>query len=367
MQVSTGTEGQSTPGSASRVLINAAALVVVIAGMRAAESILVPLLVAVFLAVITYPAIDWLQSKRVPLAIAVSLVLLVAVCMLGGLGLVVTQSAQSFTAKLPVYETQLTTQVAAVREWVEANGFDSNIPLPPASELVSTSSIVTVTGAMVAGMGLLLTNTLLILLFYVFILLEARTFPLRIAQAFGHGDITLRHLGSMASKMKHYLALKALLSVANGLPVWLALKLMGVDYPVLWGLLAFLLNFIPNVGAVISAVPPAILALVQFGPGAAVMVLLLFTVVHMVVGNFIEPRVLGSGLGISTLVVLVALVFWGWVFGTVGMFLAVPLTILVQIILASLPDTSRFAILLGGDLEAIHEDAVFVTPATTLE
>lgn len=347
-----GAEGETAvqTRAGSNLLINAAALVVIMAGLRAAESVVVPVLVAVFLAVISFPAIEWLCSKRIPLAVAVSLVLLAAVLMLGGLGLVVSQSAQSFTNNLPRYEEKLAVQVASLRTWVEESGFDLDIPIPPASELVSTSSIVSITGMMVAGLGLLLTNTLLILLYYVFILFEAQSFPKRVSRAFGDENTTLEHLGHMAAKMKHYLALKALMSLATGLPVYLVLKLIGVDYPVLWGLLAFLLNFIPNIGSAIAAIPPSLLALVQFGPGTALAVVAAFIVINMVTGNIIEPRVMGSGLGISTFVVLVALVFWGWAFGTVGMFLAVPLTIMVQIVLASLPETRRFAILLGGEL-----------------
>lgn len=335
------------PGSG--LLLNLASLVVIMAGLRAAETVVVPILVAVFLAVISFPLVDWLCSRRIPLVIAVTIVLLAAVAMLGGLGLVVSQSVQSFTANLPGYEAKLTAQVSSLRDWVRDTGLVG--PLPSASEIVDTSAILNVTGWLVTGLGVLLTNTVLILLCYVFLLLETNSLPARLRNAFGEGSSTIGDLSLMASKMKHYLALKALLSIGTGAPIWLFLWLMGVDYPVLWGLLAFLLNFIPNLGSVIAAVPPSLLALVQFGPVTALVVAGFFILVNTVMGNIVEPRVMGQGLGLSTFIVFVALVFWGWALGTVGMFLAVPLTIMVQIVLASGSETRRFAILLGGDLD----------------
>lgn len=333
----------------SSIWLNLASLVVIMAGLRAAETVVVPLLVAIFLAVISFPLVDWLCARRIPLALAVTIVLLAAVLMLGGLGLVVSQSVQSFTANLPGYEAKLTAQVSTLRDWMGSSGFEG--PFPAVSEIIDTSSIVKVTGALVAGLGLLLTNTILILLCYVFLLLEAHSLPQRLQRAFGEGSSTITDLSQMAAKMKHYLALKALMSIGTGVPVWLFLWAMGVDYPVLWGLLTFLLNFIPNLGSVIAAVPPSLLALVQFGPVPALIVAGFFILVNTVVGNIIEPRVMGQGLGLSTFIVFVALVFWGWALGTVGMFLAVPLTIMVQLVLASSHETRRFAILLGGDID----------------
>lgn len=333
----------------STLWINIASIVVIIAGLRAAESVVVPILVAIFLAVISFPLVDWLCSKRIPLVVAVSLVLLAAVLMIGALGLVVSQSVQSFTNNIPRYEEQLTKQVTDVRAWLQSSGIAA---LPPAKDLVQTSSLVTVTGALVAGLGMLLTNTLLILLCYVFLLLEAKSLPQRLRRAFGEGSSTLTDLNRMADKMKQYLALKALLSLGTGLPVWFFLWTMGVDYPVLWGLMAFLLNFIPNIGSAIAAVPPALLALVQYGLITALVVAAFFLIINTVMGNIVEPRLMGKGLGLSTFIVFVALVFWGWVLGTVGMFLAIPLTIMVQIVLASGEETKRFAILLGGDPDA---------------
>jgi AI-2 transport protein TqsA len=255
--------------------------------------------------------------------------------------------------------------VTAIRSWVQSTGLFSE--LPPARELVQTSSLVNMTGRLVGGLGLLLANTLLILLIYVFLLFEAESLPQRLKKAFGDNGNTLRDLSKIASKMKQYLALKALISLGTAIPVWLFLWIMGVDYPVLWALMTFLLNFIPNIGSAIAAIPPALLALIQFGPLTALGVAAFFIAVNTIMGNIVEPRLMGKGLGLSTFVIVVALVFWGWLFGTVGMFLAVPLTIMVQIVLASGPDTRRLAILLGGDPDSDEDLSELISdePAET--
>lgn len=328
--------------------INLAAVVVVIAGLRAAQPIAAPFLMAAFLAVISFPVVEWLTKRRAPLVFAVTLVLLVAMLLMVGLGMVVSESIQDFTRNLPNYESQFTQQVEDARAWLQSLGLD--VPIPQAEEIVSTSAIFSITGTLVSGLGTLLTNVLLILLSYVFLLLEAKGFPAKLEAAFGKNSTSLDDLQQLARKMKHYLALKALMSIVTALPIWLFLVIMGVDYPVLWGLVAFLMNFIPNIGSVIAAIPPVLLGLIQLGPVSAIMVGGFYVMVNMVVGNVIEPRMMGRGLGLSTFVVFAALVFWGWVLGPVGMFLSVPLTIMAQIILYSHSQTRGVAILLGEDL-----------------
>jgi predicted PurR-regulated permease PerM len=124
---------------------------------------------------------------------------------------------------------------------------------------------------------------------------------------------------------------------------------MGVDYYLLWGLLAFLLNYIPTIGSFFALLPPALLALIQFGIVEAIVVVIVFVIINTLIGNIIEPRFMGKGLGLSTLVVFLSLIFWGWVLGPVGMLLSVPLTITIKIALDSSEETRWLAILLGSE------------------
>ena len=154
-----------------------------------------------------------------------------------------------------------------------------------------------------------------------------------------------------AGSAKRYLVIKTLISAAVGLVIWLWLLILGVDYPVLWGTLSFLLNYVPNIGAIIAALPVVLLALVQLGVGSALLTILGFVVVHIVVGNLIEPKLMGRRLSLSTLVVFLSMVFWGWVLGPIGMILSVPMTSLATIALESYEKTRGLAFMLGSETE----------------
>ncbi|MCA9434589.1 MAG: AI-2E family transporter, partial [Candidatus Omnitrophica bacterium] len=197
---------------------------------------------------------------------------------------------------------------------------------------------------------------MLILLTVIFILAEASSFPRKLREVMTNPDESLPHFARFADNVNRYIGIKTTVSALTGLLVWLSLVLIGVDFPVLWGILAFLLNYVPNIGSIIAAVPPILLAFIQFGtdesilPAQAIGTAVLFLVVNLTVGNVIEPRVMGKGVGLSTLVVFVSLVFWGWVLGPVGMLLSVPLTMTVKIALGSSESTKWLAILLDSDV-----------------
>ncbi len=201
---------------------------------------------------------------------------------------------------------------------------------------------------MLAQFGSLLTKGLLIYLTTVFILLETSILPGKIRNAMEKNTEAFDNLASIAGDVKKYLALKTAISLVTGILVAVWLMFLGVKYAILWGLIAFLLNFVPSIGSIVAAVPPCALALVQLGVFPAVLVIVGYLVVNITIGNIIEPRVMGQRMGLSTLVVFLSLVFWGWVLGPMGMLLSVPLTMTVKIVLQSHPDTRRLAILLGS-------------------
>jgi AI-2 transport protein TqsA len=168
---------------------------------------------------------------------------------------------------------------------------------------------------------------------------------------------SLSTIEKFSRNAKRYLVIKTLVSGAVGVTIWLWLLILGVDYPVLWGTLSFLLNYVPNIGAIIAALPVVLLALVQLGVGSALLTVLGFAVVHIVLGNIVEPKLTGKGLSLSTLVVFLSLVFWGWVLGPIGMILSVPMTSLVTIALESYEKTRGLAFMLGSatEMERIEE------------
>jgi len=183
-----------------------------------------------------------------------------------------------------------------------------------------------------------------------FMLMEISQFTTKIERSNTNG---LARLIEISDKIKHYILLKASTSAATGLSIVILLQVFGIHYAVLWGLLAFVLNFIPNIGSIIAAVPAVLMAIVQYSPTTALWIMLGYLIVNLLIGSIIEPRVLGRGLGLSTLVVFLSLIFWGWLLGPIGMLLSVPLTIMIKIALQTQPDTKWIATLLdsGGDIK----------------
>jgi len=157
-----------------------------------------------------------------------------------------------------------------------------------------------------------------------------------------------------------YLVIKSVVSIATGVLITVWLSILGVDYPVLWGLLAFLFNFVPNIGSIIAAVPAVMLAMVQLGADAALYTALGYVTVNIIMGNVIEPRYMGKGVGLSTLVVFLSLVVWGWILGPVGMLLSVPLTMIVKLACEAKPETLWIAVLLGPDIDPTEKNETTV-------
>ena len=338
-------EQETNRGAGGRILISLAALVVIIAGMRAASSLLVPFLLAMFIAVLIAPPLSWLQRKGVPGLLATLLVIAAFVLAMFLLALLVGGSIDAFTQNFPLYQTRLQMHTTVLLQWLNEQGVSISRQfvtqyLDPAKAMKLVSSIL-------SGMGGILTNSFLILITVVFLLLEASSLPGKWRAAFRQPEKSLRQLSTITNDINQYMGIKTLTSLATGISITLCLWLVGVDFPVLWGTLAFLFNFVPNIGSIIAAIPAVLLALIQLDAPSALLVVLVYVVVNVIIGTFLEPRFMGRGLGLSTLVVFLSLVFWGWVLGPVGMLLSVPLTITAKIALDNNVHTRWIAILLG--------------------
>lgn len=323
-----------------------AAFVIVVAGMKLASSLLVPFFLAVFIAIICAPPLFWLQRKGLPKVIALVLILL-AILIVGFLfGVLLGPSLNNFLSSLPGYQEQLSAHINSLIVWLGEKGI--NIPAAEVSGAFHPGWVMDLAGDILSTLGSVLTNGFLILLTVVFILLEAADLPKKLGAVLKNPERSLSTIEKFSLDAKRYLVIKTLISAATGLVVWLWLLILGVDYPVLWGTLAFLLNYVPNIGSIIAALPVTLLALVQLGVGSALLTTLGFVVVNVVLGNLIEPKLMGRRLSLSALVVFLSLVFWGWVLGPIGMILSVPMTSLAKIALESYEGTRGLAIMLGS-------------------
>jgi predicted PurR-regulated permease PerM len=324
-----------------------AAFVVLVAGMRAAASLVVPFLLAAFIATICAPPLLWLVRKKVPTILAL-LIVIAGIALLGLIfAAVVGNSVNDFTENLPHYQARIQTQQVALQEWLES--LDIPIPDNLFGDYVNVDAVLSAVASMVAGLGGMLANGFLIFLTIIFMLLEASSVPAKIRMAFGPKHPSLEHLSTVMRNIQRYMAMKTIISFVTGLLVTIWLAILGVDFPLLWGLIAFLFNFVPSIGSIIAAVPAIIMAFVQLGPGSAMLVAIGYLVINVVIGSILEPKFMGRSLGLSTLVVFLSLVFWGWVLGPVGMLLSVPLTMTVKIAMETNKNTRWAAILLGPE------------------
>lgn len=330
----------------SRVILILAGLVVVAAGIKAAEAIMVPFLLSVFLATIAATPVFWLQQRRVPASIAIVLVMAGFVTVLLLLGALVAQSVGEFTARIPFYQARLTELVLQVTAWIERMDPRIDISTDLLLAQFDPGTALALAGNLLRGFGNTLSNGFLILLTMLFILAEASSFPRKLRAVLPNPDRDMPYFAKFAADMNRYIAIKTTVSAMTGIAVWLALVLIGVDFPVLWGLLAFLLNYIPNIGSIIAAVPAVLLALVQLDFLAAVLTTTCYVAINMLFGNIVEPRFMGRGLGLSTLVVFLSLILWGWLLGPVGMLLSVPLTMTAKLALEASPSGAWLAHLL---------------------
>jgi AI-2 transport protein TqsA len=327
------------------VIINIAAFIVIVAGLKAATQLLVPFLLAVFIAVLCAPMMIWLKKRRVPSIASVLLVVVLFFLITATLGTVIGTSLSAFYQDLPEYEQKLQQQGTDIIATL--SGFGIIVDEAVWRNYIDPGAVMKMVAKIFSGLGGVLTNTFLILFSVIFILLEASGFPEKLKRALGNKTLALEYFQKFSDSVQRYLLIKTLVSMGTGIIVGTMLAWIGVDYAILWAVIAFLLNFIPNIGSIIAAVPPMLIALIQLGPMSSMLVAGLFVVTNVLFGNVIEPRYMGRSLGLSTLVVFVSLIFWGWIFGPVGMLLSIPLTMMVKIALENSQRNRWLAILLG--------------------
>lgn len=339
-----------------RLLLAIACFVIIIAGMRAASGILVPFLLALFISIISSPFLFGMQKLGIPNSLAI-IVILTVIVVLGVLMIgLVGASISDFTANMPSYEKQVREETREVFRWVEARGF--NVPEDQVMEQLNPASAVRMFGRMLSGMGSTFSSAFLVLIMVLFMLLEAAGFPNKFRKV-AHDDVrAVEGLYKAVADVRHYMAIKTVISLLTGALITLILQLIGVSYPLMWGLLAFLFNFVPSIGSIIAAVPAVALAFIELGFWPAVYTTVGYATVNITLGNIIEPRIVGHGLGLSPLIVILSLFFWGWVLGPIGMLLSVPLTMAVKIAMDSNESTKGLAILLGPEIRESKQGPV---------
>ncbi|MBA3012844.1 MAG: AI-2E family transporter [Proteobacteria bacterium] len=331
-------------------LMGCAAFVIVVAGMKAAAVLVVPFLLAAFLAIICAPPLFWMQKKGIP---SLGGILILMLCAIGAQVVLVTlvsSSIADFSNNLAFYQERLMSLIHESLGVLSRYGID--VEAEKLTQILNPGHILKLAANTLNSLGGVLTNTFFVFLTFIFILSEAAGFPNKLRALSSDRDVDLDQYTQISDGVNRYLGIKTLTSLATGVAIALWLVVQGVDYPVMWGVFAFLFNYIPNIGSIIAAVPAILLALVQLGAAPAAFAGLGFLIINTVVGNVIEPRIMGQGTGLSALVVFLSLAFWGWVLGPVGMLLSVPLTMAAKIALGGRESTRWLSVLLGSNKDA---------------
>ncbi len=321
-----------------------ASVMVVFFGLKEASTVALPAVFSIFLGILAWPMLRGLTRLRVPRVAAVPLVVLAVTAALIGIVALLGSLLADFTSALPQYQARLASTMSGVQTQLVNLGMPEDFKL---LSLADPAEVLNIAGRGLRGVVGALSNTLLVMLLLLFVLVEGFGLPQKLRCAITDDEVIDRVEGFSAS-IQRYLLIKTGTSALTGVSIATGLAAIGLDFPLLWGLGALFLNFIPSVGSIIAALPAIVLALVQFGWGGALGVMLLFLVVNVAIGNLLEPRIMGDELGLSPLVVLLSLLLWGWTWGPLGMLLAVPMTVIVKLMLELRDDTRWIAVMMGS-------------------
>lgn len=303
----------------TNILCSSAALLIILFSLKELNSLVSPLLLATFISVLFAPVVTFLHRKKIPRAVGASMLLLCFSIVISSLSGYVSANASQFIKDTPKILNSIQKLISSIETKVQDTlGMSVNI-----LEHLNLSQAMKTSLSLAGDIGGLMSSAFLVLLISYFMLLEAPSWGAKLRQL----AKSERLLKKIESSVKTYIGVKTITSLTTGVIIAVGLLLSGHKYWILWGALAFALNYIPSIGSIIAAVPPLIVSLTGLDDSSFLATLLLYVVVNVGIGSFLEPRLLGQKLGIPTLVILLSMLFWGQWFELTGMFLSVPITI----------------------------------------
>lgn len=338
---------------ALRLLVIAASLVIILGGIHQAQAVLSSFLAAFFLAMIGTPPVLWLQRKRLSPLVSVMLVVGGMVAILLVLGAIVGASMNSFYEESPAYQARFQELISSFQAYLVSKGIPGMDKV--VLSYINPGAVMHWTGRLLQGLGSALSGIALIMLMVAFILFEASSFPVKLRAVLGDPGQVFPEFTEFIANIERYVLMKTLVSMATGLLVGTWLAILGVDFAILWGFLAFILNYIPSIGSTVAAIPAVLLAVVQLGVGRAVMAGIGYMVINFTLDNVIETKLMGQKLGLSTLVVFLSLVVWGSLLGPIGMVLCIPLTMTLKFACENSAGTQWIAVLLGPEVPVVKK------------
>jgi predicted PurR-regulated permease PerM len=269
------------------------------------------------------------------------------ITMLLTVGVVIGSSLNTFSEVLPFYQARMHEQVMSLKALLATKHV--LVTEKVLTEYLNPGSVISLVAGFLTGMGSVLSDIILVLLTVTFILLEASSFPIKLRSVLGDPQLNFPQVTKFVNDIRRYMIIKTIISLVAGILIGLWLYILGVDFPILWGFVAFVLHYIPYLGQILASIPAVLLALLQLGPGSAALAAAGYLVVGFTLGNMVEPRLMGRQLGLSTLVVFLSLMLWGGLLGPIGVVLCVPITMSLKFAFESSERTLWIAVLLGSE------------------
>lgn len=331
-----------------KFILALACLIIIVAGLKLSADLVIPILLAIFIAVVLTP-LTTLLNRYVPLGLSVLIVIIFLVLLVVLLGNTIGSTLSNFNKELPGFSQSVNSLFIQWIDWLNNHGIsiDRSVILSK----INPGSVTRIVTNLLGQIGSFFSIGLIVIFSVMFLLLEIKSYNYKLKLAAKDPDTAINTSKTIISSLRKYLGIKTMTSLITGIAVGILCQVLGVKFALLWGLIAFLLNFIPNIGSILAAIPAVLLSLVDTNLSLTITGVLIagYMVINICIGSIIEPRVMGKGMGLSVFVAFFSLIFWGWIFGIVGMFLSVPLTMTIKTILSVSPSTKGIAIMLSDE------------------
>jgi AI-2 transport protein TqsA len=344
------------------ILLGLGATTLVVAGMQAASGIIAPTMLGVILVVTVAPARGWIMRWGAPAWTAGIATILLVYAILAGMIIAMVVSGAQLAEILPQYSDQFNKLVSGVGDWLSSLGIQQS-QLDAFKSSLDPSKLVGLLADVASSALSILSLIAFVAVLVVFIGFDSGKFPSQLSAANDERPAVIGALVHFAKSTRTYMTVSAVFGLIVAVIDTIALYFLGVPGAVVWGVLAFVTNFIPNIGFVIGVIPPAILGLLEGGPSLMIWVIVVYSVINFVIQSIIQPKFQGAALGLSTTLTFLSLVFWAWVLGPIGAILALPMTILAKALLVDADPRSRWLSPMLSGAALVEAPRVAAAPA----
>jgi predicted PurR-regulated permease PerM len=327
-------------------------VIVAFAALKVASHIVNIILLATFLTAVSLAPLTWLKKKGLPKILANFIVIISVVVIVGLIGLLIGEYINNFLDKLPFYQEKFRQFWINTVNFLAAHGLIENSDTLTL-DTINKGKLLPMAAPIASGFSSIVSGAIIIFILFIFMIMESEIFSKKLMYISAKSS---KDVSKIIKQLRNYFGIKTLTSLFTGITIALMLYFIDIEFWVLWGFLAFILNFIPSIGSFIAAIPAVILAFLMHGPFEGFITIIGYFVLNTLIGNVIEPQLMGKNLGISPLIVFFSMIFFGYILGPIGMLIATPLAIIIKIIFDSREVTRNLGILIGNGSELVNKN-----------